>query len=109
MTDSDGDTPVTIAAFNGCDRAIACLVNNGASVASRNRFGATPLHAAAAGGHVEAARVLVELGADRGAVDTQGFTPREMAAGCGHGGELLDVLDGSMAGMADRAIALPGR
>ncbi len=95
VTDGDGDTAVTVAAFNGRDRAIACLVAHGASVATRNRFGCTPLHAAAAGGWVDAARELVRLGADRGAKDRTGLTARDMAAGCGHDGELLHVLEAS--------------
>jgi hypothetical protein len=92
-TDADGDTPLTIAAFNGApDAALASLVAHGAALGHRNRFGATPLHAAAAAGSAAAARALVRLGADPAAVDASGLTPRAMAEGCGHAGEILDAL-----------------
>jgi ankyrin repeat protein len=92
-TDADGDTPLTIAAFNGApDAALASLVAHGAALAHRNRFGATPLHAAAAAGSAAAARALVRLGADVAAVDASGLTARAMAEGCDHEGEILDAL-----------------
>ena len=92
-TDADGDTPLTIAAFNGAsDAALASLVAHGAALAHRNRFGATPLHAAAAAGSAAAARALVRLGADVAAVDASRLTARAMAEGCDHGGEILDAL-----------------
>ena len=100
-TDADGDTPLTIAAFNGApDAALAALVARGAALAHRNRFGATPLHAAAAAGSAAAARALVRLGADTAAVDASGLTARAMAEGCDHQGEILDVLASGPAGPA---------
>ena len=60
-TDSDGRSPIFVAAENGHDGAIRSLHELGANVNYVNRIGHSPIFAAALNGHDSTIRVLHEL------------------------------------------------
>ena len=68
-------TPLHLASARGHVKAARMLIELGASVMTRDSFGATPLHLASQEGQVEVARVLIEHGADIAAQDREGCTP----------------------------------
>ena len=87
------------AARKGDVEKVRKLLDQGADVSDRGRFG-TPLHAAAAGGHAELVSFLLERGADVNAPAKLGSesmlkgdhgTPLHAAAACGHA-ELVSFL-----------------
>ena len=55
------------------------LLNAGADIEARDRWGNTPLHYACINGHTEVARMLLDHGADVGARDQWGDTPLHLA------------------------------
>ncbi|MCC6003801.1 MAG: ankyrin repeat domain-containing protein [Thermofilum sp.] len=73
-------TPLHWAAFLGHVDVVRLLLEHGAEVNARNKYGETPLHRAAAYGRADAARLLLEHGADVNARDEYGWTPLHVAA-----------------------------
>lgn len=59
--DSDGDTPLHLAAANGHTKAIHLLVQRGANTNKKDAQGNSPLYLAAQEGHVNAVAVLVKF------------------------------------------------
>lgn len=59
------------------------LLENGANVNHRDRYGAVPLQGASHSNHVAAVDVLMEFGADVNISDTDGVVPYEFALQCG--------------------------
>jgi uncharacterized protein len=82
---TDGWTPLHLAAFFGQAELAKGLLNRGAQVDSRstNAMQNTPLHAAAAGRNVELMHVLLERGADANARQHGGWTALHAAAQSG--------------------------
>ncbi len=62
--DSDGDTPLHLAAEVGNAAALRILLEAGADLTARNNAGATPLHVAATNDGAEILTMLLEAGAD---------------------------------------------
>lgn len=77
-TDSNGDTPLTLAAQAGRTDLARILLHRGADPGATAR-GATPLHYAALLGHREVAELLLERGADVDARDEREATPLHFA------------------------------
>jgi hypothetical protein len=67
-----GYTCLMEAAFNGHLDVCRLLIDKGAHIEAKNRYGRTPLHYAAANGHLEIVRLLYDLGADIEARDDEG-------------------------------------
>ena len=76
-----GASALIVAALYGQTEAARVLVDNGASVNSRNNDGATALHVAAFFCHPETVALLLDQGADPGARNRFGQTPLETVAG----------------------------
>ena len=79
-TDSDGSTPLMIAAMNGRPQALACLINKEADVFLKDNDGWSLLHCAAHGGNVEIIEKLLSLGLDIDSRDADGSTSLMIAA-----------------------------
>ena len=78
---SDGRTPLHLAAMNIRADTVIALVELGADVNAMDNDGRTPLHLAASNGRPETARPLVEeLGADVNATCNDGKTPFDLVA-----------------------------
>lgn len=65
----DRDTLLHMAAGDGNIKATKMLLDKGAYVNGRNRFGQTPLHLCSRDGSAEIARILLDAGADANASD----------------------------------------
>ena len=71
---ASGDSPLHSAAQWGNLEIVKLLLQNGADVNAKNKWGETPLHYAAVFDHKEIARVLLDAGADINAKDNDGQT-----------------------------------
>jgi hypothetical protein len=73
-----GQGPAIIsAAFNGHTNVIAFLLDHGASINKRDKYGWTALVAAAASGHIETVRYLLSRGANINATGEDGSALRQ--------------------------------
>lgn len=82
QADSNGNTPLHIAAYKGDINIIYLLIENGADLTTRNNNNETPLHAAiyySGTTNTEAVNLLLHLGADYNATGKQGKAPLEYA------------------------------
>ena len=102
---SDGDTPLHLAALGGHLAACELLDRRGAYAGAANNGGCTPLLMASAGGHLAVAKwVLAAYPAMLDQPDSDGATPLEMAAAHGHA-EVAEWLLASGAKPTQRAEA----
>ncbi len=69
------DTPLHLAAWQGCTRIVQILLDHGADIAAKGDRGYTPLHYAAKHGQLDAIKLLVKRGAKLEAKDVDGWTP----------------------------------
>jgi hypothetical protein len=83
------DSELLEAARKGDVRKVRELLDRGADVDARDKYGWTPLHLAAYRGYAEVARLLLDRGANVDARDDVGDTPLHWAAHDGH----LDVVE----------------
>jgi hypothetical protein len=88
---SDGDTPLTIAAFQGHTALVVELIKAGANVNLPNLNTRTAVMLAAAKGDVASVRALIAAGADVNAVENNGGTALAWAKNLGHQ-EIVDML-----------------
>lgn len=79
QADSDGFTPLMIAASLGKVQFARFLIYNGANVDARSKTGLTPLHRAAQDGHNDVIIELLDGGANINMPDMDGFTPLMVA------------------------------
>lgn len=77
--DDADETPLHIAAFRGKPDVAGVLVDHGAQVNARDKFGMTALHLAAMRGNVELVRRLVASGASHDLLDCAMKTPAQVA------------------------------
>ena len=82
---STSETALLEAARQGDRAKVEALLNEGADIDSRSRYGATPLFFAADRGHLDLVRLLVERGAELDIEDTFYRTsPLHRALGAKH-------------------------
>ena len=73
-------TPMHVAASAGHPNILSLLLEHGADLEGRGRYGGTPLHRASSSGKVEAGQSLLDRGADINAQEEDGWTPLILAA-----------------------------
>src|SRR2546421_5314690 len=78
-SDTDGNTPLHVAAGYGQKEMVALLLSHGANVNARRNNGATPLHIAAHHGNAEIIELLAAHGAEIDARAAKNLTPLHMA------------------------------
>ena len=76
--------PLHLAAYEGLDKILAMLCNEGTIIDSQDSYGETPLHLAAKHGHRSAAQFLIEKNANINAENEKGETALYWAARNGH-------------------------
>jgi hypothetical protein len=82
--DLSGATPLDYAACHGHVEIARLLLQNGADVNARNKYGSSPLHWAASQGHIDILHLLVENDANLEAQDDDGWRALHCAADRGH-------------------------
>ena len=82
--ETQGRTPLHLAAAEGHKHVVALLLDNGAEVDARDDARWTPLDWAAANGMTNTARVLLENDAPVESMDKNQTTPLHLAAEAGH-------------------------
>ncbi len=82
--DSDGLTPLHLAAEHGHRQIVELLLQEGADINAKSGFKRTPLHFAASSGHDEIVRLFIEKGAELNENDSFILTPIFQAAYNGH-------------------------
>lgn len=101
-----GDTPLTIACFNGALPVVRLLANVGADLRAANANGMLPLHCAAVGNHIEVVRFLLSKGCNPAAADDHGNTPMDLCAARGHL-DLIEVFLGALKSAQPECILSP--
>uniref|UniRef100_A0A7S0Q219 Ankyrin repeat domain-containing protein n=1 Tax=Coccolithus braarudii TaxID=221442 RepID=A0A7S0Q219_9EUKA len=81
---SDGWTPLAVAAYSGHVNCVEALLMCGANPVLACKRGRTPLLGACEHGSAECVRVLLEAGANHEQADTNGNTPLSVAMANGH-------------------------
>ncbi|XP_056137373.1 ankyrin repeat domain-containing protein 27 [Lampris incognitus] len=81
---SDGFTPLHVAALHGHAALVSLLTRHGANINARNRQNATPLHLASQNSHVQVVRSLLECNAKLNKKDHYGNTALIHACLRGH-------------------------
>ena len=82
---SEGRTPLHVAAFRGTTDMATALLNAGAEVNAESDEYRTPLHDAAQEGRIAALKVLLSSGARVDATDSKGFTALHLTSEKGYG------------------------
>ena len=81
---SEGRTPLHVAAFRGTTDMAATLLNVGAEVNAESNEGRTPLHDAAQEGRLGSLKILISSGAQVDATDSKGFTALHLTSERGY-------------------------
>ena len=81
---SDGSSPLHLAAFGGHIHVVEALLQVLADATCADVRGSTPLHLAASAGHIDVVRKLLDAGASPLVPDIQEETPMCLAAFAGH-------------------------
>lgn len=77
----EGTTALSLAAVAGKAKAVQFLLENGASIQTRDKRGNSPLHGAAFMGHIEVVVTLLANGADVNFAGQDGDSPLDAASG----------------------------
>ena len=68
------------------------LIENGADIYAKNKYGSTPLHQAIERGHKKVAQLLIENGADIYAMNNDKLTPLSIAKKAGNQ-KMIEILN----------------
>ena len=79
--DSQGNTPLLLAAYRGHSEVVGFLIAKGADLNSLNTYKYTPLHYSILRRHIEVAEMLIKAGADLNIPNVWGYTPLHTCAG----------------------------
>jgi ankyrin repeat protein len=85
-------TPLIIAAFNGCTDIVRMLIDAGADIHHRNDQGENALISAAQEGNIDVVKVLLNAGADVNQPNADGETALSLAITLKQKKELIDLL-----------------
>lgn len=94
------NTPLHLAVRNRDTETVEMLLNNGANINARNKFGHTPLHISICNKKIEIIQLLLRRGAYVNERDNNGMTPLHIAVIRGH----LQVADCLLKHGADTSI-----
>ena len=93
-------TPLIIAAFNGCTDIVRMLIDAGADIHHRNDQGENALISAAQEGNIDVVKILLDAGANVNQENADGETALSLAIMLKQKKELIDLLrektDGAM-------------
>jgi ankyrin repeat protein len=87
-------SPLIIAAFNGCTDIVRMLLDAGADIGHRNDQGENALISASQEGNIDVVKVLLDAGADKNQPNADGETPLELAIRLKQKKELINLLKG---------------
>ena len=79
-----GGTGLHDACYNGHTAVVDFLIQRGARVNSRNKYGYLPIHSACREGHLDTVKLLVSKGSDFRSTSNDGLTPFHLASLNGH-------------------------
>ncbi len=102
-TDDDAATPLHIGANVGHRKVVEVLIEEGAGLDAKDRWGRTALHLASMSGHSEVVDVLLRNGASMTERDGKGRTALHWAAKYGHSGAVNVLTE-----VADRMVLAAG-
>jgi ankyrin repeat protein len=98
--DTIDQTPLIIAAQNGCKDIVKMLLDAGANIEHKNDQGENALISAAQEGHIDTVKLLLYAGADINQSNADGETPLDLAIRLKQKKELIELLrektDGAM-------------
>jgi ankyrin repeat protein len=90
--DTIDQTPLIIAAFNGCTDIVKMLLDAGANIEHKNDQGENALISAAQEGNIDTVKLLLDAGADVNQTNTDGETPLDLAIRLRQKKELIELL-----------------
>ena len=100
VRDTIDQTPIIIAAFNGCRDIVKMLLDAGANIEHKNDQGENALISAVQEGHIDTVKLLLDAGADVNQSNTDGETALDLAIRLRQKKELIELLrektDGAM-------------
>ena len=79
IRDTIDQTPLIIAAFNGCRDIVKMLLDAGANIEHKNDQGENALISAVQEGHIDTVKLLLDAGADVNQTNTDGETALDLA------------------------------
>ena len=90
--DTIDQTPLIIAAFNGCTDIVKMLLDAGANIEHKNDQGENALISAAQEGYIDTVKLLLDAGADVNQTNTDGETALDLAIRLRQKKELIELL-----------------
>jgi ankyrin repeat protein len=98
VRDTIDQTPLIIAAFNGCTDIVRMLLNAGANIEHKNDQGENALINAAQEGNIDTVKLLLDAGADINQANADGETALDLAIRLKQKKELIELLREKTAG-----------
>jgi ankyrin repeat protein len=90
--DTIDQTPLIIAAFNGCTDIVKMLLDAGANIEHKNDQGENALISAAQEGNIDTVKLLLDAGADVNQTNTDGETALDLVIRLRQKKELIELL-----------------